>query len=256
MFTGARTFAIATVPSIEQPLGVMQSGQFIVFAGTEDDGVFRSTDMGGSWDAVNAGLLDWTILSLAFSPDFAQDGTGFAATASGLYRTRNGGKAWRALALPLEEMAIQCLAVSPSFSHDGLVFAGSEEHGLLRSYDAGTTWEIVETLGHGSVTGIAFSSSGRLIAIASDDGVAVTADGGMTWRRDGANLGPALCLSFTTHESREMLVVGLLDGGIIFSEDDGAEWIPGVAAPTHDDDTSGMRSGYNAKGPARQRPTQ
>jgi photosystem II stability/assembly factor-like uncharacterized protein len=239
MFTGARTFAIATVPSIEQPLGVMQSGQIIVFAGTDADGIFRSTDMGGSWDAVNAGLLDWTILSLAFSPDFAQDGTGFAATASGLYRTRNGGKAWRTLALPLEEMAIQCLAVSPSFAHDGLIFAGSEEHGLLRSDDAGTTWEFVEALDYGSVTGIAFSSNGRLIAVAADDGVAVSADGGVTWRTDKGNLGPALCLTFVTHEGQEVLVVGLLDGGIIISENDGAKWMPGVEVSMYNDHPMG-----------------
>ena len=46
-----------------------------LFAGTLDDGIFRSTDRGPHWTASNFGLLDWQILSMAISPDFAHDET-------------------------------------------------------------------------------------------------------------------------------------------------------------------------------------
>jgi len=112
----------------------------VVFAGTELDGVLRSEDGGRTWTSANPGLLDLTILALALSPCFADDGIALLATASGIYRTRNGGRSWRAADLGPSDPAVQCLAVSPTFSDDQLVLAGTEAGGLLRSDDAGDTW--------------------------------------------------------------------------------------------------------------------
>ncbi len=67
----------------------------VLFAGTMEDGVFRSADRGASWVAWNFGLLDLNVLCLAVSPDFANDETLVAATESGLFVSTNGGRAWR-----------------------------------------------------------------------------------------------------------------------------------------------------------------
>src|SRR5215212_2215444 len=66
ILTGGRMFALAIVPS-KTPTGTL-------FVGTELDGIIISEDGGRSWDNANPGLLDLTILALAFSPRFSQDG--------------------------------------------------------------------------------------------------------------------------------------------------------------------------------------
>lgn len=67
-----------------------------LFAGTNGslypqyNGVYLSTDNGSSWTAVNSGLTNTSILSLAVM------GTNlFAGTAgSGVYRSTNNGASW------------------------------------------------------------------------------------------------------------------------------------------------------------------
>lgn len=218
---GGYVFAVATV----SPGASAQDTPSIVFTGTEADGVFRSDDGGQTWGTANAGLLDLTILSLAFSPNFALDRTGFVATASGLYATRNGGKAWRWVDLGLDEPAIQCLAISPRFGTDGLIFAGTEDDGLLRSDDAGATWEAVTGVENRSVTAVAFSSSATRIAVATDQGIMVTTDAGVTWSRRGERLGPVLCLTFAECQESEALITGLVGEGLARSENLGRDWI-------------------------------
>ena len=99
---------------------------------TEDaDGVFRSSDRGGTWESWNFGLLDRSVLSMAVSPAYAQDEVLFIGTPSGLFRSRNGGRAWREVEFPGESAAILCLAISPDFANDGLLYVGTEAEGLF-----------------------------------------------------------------------------------------------------------------------------
>lgn len=214
--TGGRMFALVMVPG-KDPAGTL-------FVGTELDGIIRTDDGGRNWGNANPGLLDLTILALAFSPRFAQDGTGFAATAAGLYRTRNGGKSWRQVDLPTEDPAVQCLALSPDFATAKAVFAGTEADGLLRSADAGATWDDVPALAGRSVSAIAFSADGARIAAATGEGVAVSTDGGETWQTGGGDLGFVLSLAFVPEGDGEALVAGLVRQGIARSEDGGATW--------------------------------
>jgi WD40 repeat protein len=214
--TGGRIFALATVPG-EQPSGTL-------FVGSELDGILRTDDAGRNWGNANPGLLDLTILALAFSPRFAADGTGFAATAAGLYRTRNGGKSWRQVELPIDDPAVQCLAISPDFATDKLIFAGTETDGLLRSENSGTTWDVVESLSGRSISAIIFSPDGSTIAAATNEGIAISADGGETWRTTGTDLGFVLSLAFVPEADGETIVAGLVRRGIARSTDGGATW--------------------------------
>lgn len=208
--SGGRIFAIAVLPGV----GEEES----VFVGTQQDGILRSDDGGRTWAGANPGLLDLTVLALAFSPDAARDLTGFAATTSGLYRTRNGGKSWREVEWPLDEPAVQCLAISPAFPRDRFVLAGTERDGLWRSDDGGATWNAVPGLPAGGIGAIAFSppdAESRLIAVATDGGVALSRDGGETWNLTGEALAPVLALAVVPDGTGETLVAGLYRDGAV-----------------------------------------
>lgn len=179
-----------------------------VLVATEEDGVLRSEDAGSSWTGANAGLLDLTVLCLALSPGFEGDHTAFAGTASGLYRTRNGGRSWRSVETGLPDPAVQCVAVSPEFTEDRLVLGGTEESGILRSEDGGSTWERVAS---GGVTSIAFRN-GHRVAAATDSGIAISSDAGKTWHiAENSPRDPALCAVFLGDD----LLVGLPVEGVM-----------------------------------------
>lgn len=201
----------------------------VVLAGTETDGVLRSGDGGRSWIGANAGLLDLTVIALAVSPAFASDRVGFAGTASALYRTRNGARSWREVDTGLaDEVAVQCLAVSPTFAEDRLVLAGTEAHGLLRSEDAGGTWQVPASLAGRCVTALAFSAEHgrrRTIAAATEGGIAVSRDGGKNWHMTGTEPVQVLSLVCMAHEGGETLLAGLHRRGAVRSEDGGTSWM-------------------------------
>ncbi len=221
--SGGRVFTIAVV--------LDEGPEERVFIGTQRDGILRSDDGGRTWAGANAGLLDLTVLALTFSPDAARDQTGFAATTSGLYRTRNGGKSWRAVELPLDDPAVQCLAVSPVFARDRLVLAGTESDGLWRSDDGGTNWDLVPGLPAGGIGAVTFTprdAESRHIAVATDVGVALSHDGGGTWRLTGEMLPPVLDLAFVPDDGGETLVAALYRDGIarLAMTDPNDEWVP------------------------------
>ena len=113
----------------------------VLFAGTMEDGVFRSSEfLGERWVRWNFGLLDLHVLVLALSPDFAHDEILFAGVESGIFRSTNGGRAWREVLFPTDLAPVISLAISPDFKRDGLLLAGTEAHGLHVSYDRGRTW--------------------------------------------------------------------------------------------------------------------
>ena len=65
-----------------------------LYAGTDSGGVFKSTNGGESWTAVNAGLTNTTVLALAIDP--SAPATLYAGTfGGGVFKSSNGGGAGR-----------------------------------------------------------------------------------------------------------------------------------------------------------------
>jgi photosystem II stability/assembly factor-like uncharacterized protein len=170
------------------------AGDGVVLAGTESDGVFRSTDGGATWKSANPGLLDLTVLTIATA-----DRTSYLGTPSGLYRSRNGGRAWRSIELPVHDPAVQALAIAP----DGTVFAGTEAHGLFALTDG--EWR-GQSLDGSSVTAIACSA--EYTAVATEYGIFVSRGEG--WHTIGSDAGPVLALAI----AGEMVLAGSTAGGI------------------------------------------
>jgi photosystem II stability/assembly factor-like uncharacterized protein len=115
----------------------------VLLAGTEGEGILRSTDRGGYWFPCNYGLRNYMILSMTWAPSappkqWPRREVVFATTEEGIYRSPNAGRAWKRADCP--DAVYQIVAVSPRYHHDGLVLAGAEEDGLWRSSDGGRSF--------------------------------------------------------------------------------------------------------------------
>lgn len=195
----------------------------VVFAGTMEDGVFRSSDRGDHWVRWNFGLLDLHVMALALSPAFATDETLYAGVESGIFRSTNGGRAWREVPFPTDLAPVLSLALSPAFKQDGLLLAGTEEHGLWCSRDAGRSWsQLGEDVLAGSVNAIVLGADfprTPLILAVTSAGVLLSEDGGCTWSEVAVDL-PAEESVVTVAAPRGLrrgaaLLLGLSGGSVV-----------------------------------------
>jgi photosystem II stability/assembly factor-like uncharacterized protein len=123
----------------------------VILAGTTK-GVFRSDDMGQTWEEASSGLTSRHIRWLACHPDVSD--LEFAGTEpAGIFISHNGGESWRACpeVAELRDQYKWSLPYSPEAGcvrgfafHGSRVYAAVEVGGVLRSYDNGETWRLAE----------------------------------------------------------------------------------------------------------------
>jgi hypothetical protein len=122
-----------------------------LYVGTSDEGLFKSTDGGESWDVLS-GIEYPRVTAVAVSP--TDDGALYAGTEpSALFVSRDGGTSWRGLesmrnlpsahtwSFPPRPWTSHVRAVALSYADPNLVVAGIELGGVVRSTDGGETWQ-------------------------------------------------------------------------------------------------------------------
>ena len=147
-------------------------------------GVYKSTDGGRSWLAVNKGLeaAGWNVLSIAVSPQNAD--LVYAGTLDhGVFRSDDGGLTWvkKSSGIPVGE--IRFIAVDPNDSN--VIYAGTENAALCKSLDGGNSWKS-SSAGmepEASVRSIVIDPGHPEVIYAADrrTGVYRSADSGKTW---------------------------------------------------------------------------
>ena len=188
----------------------------MVLAGTQGKGIFRSTDGGETYGAVNtgvptyngtAGLQRREIEAFAGSGQTIYAGTGlgtefingqFTASGGGALKSTNGGTSWQSInnGLPIidfnnfNDPVFE--PIGAMIEVDGVLLAGHQlTSGVYRSTNGGTSWQ-VSNAGLGvnpavmdfAVFDGAIYASGFLTGI----GVRRSNDGGVTWEPAGAGL--------------------------------------------------------------------
>ena len=139
-----------------------QGGQRL-FAGTDRQGLFQSSDAGGHWEP--ADLYGKTFVDVAAAPTYPASPRIFASVAAGagmgLYRSDDAGQTWgilNSLDIPGGHWAY-----SPHYAQDGTIFVTGRGHVLRSTYQGlGANWEPVGTWPDG-VTGPA-----RYVLLAPD----------------------------------------------------------------------------------------
>ncbi|MBX6771105.1 MAG: hypothetical protein IRY83_05225 [Chloroflexi bacterium] len=230
---GARTWSKLDLDGIRvNALAVDPTNPRILFAGTNGNGIFRSTDGGNSWSAVNAGLGNPIVNALSIDPTapttvLAGTGRGplVGEPTAGVYRTTNRGDSWAAALTNATSSALARAPRDPRI----LYSAGA---GVFRSTDGGASWTRLvppptSAIRDISITGIAVSpiDANLVIAVGNTEGgtgrIFRSADGGMSWTFVQGGLPPVFDVAFSPSGLTILVAVqtGILrstDGGFTF----------------------------------------
>lgn len=101
-----------------------------IFLGTQDGGIFRSTDRGQSWSSLSRNLPNDSIRSIVPDHEDVIVGTG-----NGIFRWKHEQQRWIGINAGLTKLAIQSLTITNA----GELYAGTS-NGAFRSEDGGDHW--------------------------------------------------------------------------------------------------------------------
>jgi uncharacterized protein (TIGR03437 family) len=216
-----------------------------LYAGTNASGIFKSSDGGATWTAVNSGLTDLH-MSTALAIDPANPNTVYAASASSIVKTVDGGANWTSNNVGLEATgftfnsgSFYTLVVDPS--SPGTVYLGGVLGGFYKSVDGAATWHAADNglSTNPIVLGLAVERAnpanihaGTLWGAGfSLGGIFLSPNAGAGWTALTFGLDEVISLAIdasnpaTVYAGPSVGTVGFLTGGgVIKSTDGGATW--------------------------------
>lgn len=205
--TAAPLDAMSVAPAADEAL---------VIAGHE---VFAASQDGGrSWQPVPAQLPTLDIHGLARDPVDPDRMWAYLAT-GGLWSTTDGGREWQQVT---EQNVLLPVAFAGS---GGTQLLGVTDRGVVRSRDAGRTWERVGDPELYPIASLAAATDGSVLVAGGPGGLARSDDGGQTWQQlpwDGQVLAVAVAEGGTT-------VAAVTVGSRFYRSDDGGRSWPGPA---------------------------
>ncbi|GJM22052.1 MAG: hypothetical protein DHS20C15_19670 [Planctomycetota bacterium] len=187
-----------------------------------------SRDAGASWSPMisrEGGFLDRT----RFAPDYTESGEIFAqllffsdGARNEFLISRDRGRSWEQRG-PRE---VNDFALAPDYAASGRLWLASEA-GLLVSRDRGDTFtEVATPFAQLSAVNAAQHHRALMISIASTRGeVAVSLDGGRSWRRAPAATDVWLLESARNAAGSAQLFAGTRTQGVLRSSDGGLSWV-------------------------------
>lgn len=252
---GSDWSSVPTVTGSIRSLSISSIGTLL--AGSEGQ-IFRSTDLGTTWTAVDVGENSALIRSILV----AGTGTIIVGTVDdGVYRSTNDGVTWIESSMGLASRTIRGLTLNsagnvisaPDWSAlhvstddgeswsaisgfegntrtyilkvhaNGYLFGATAESGLCRSTDGGTTWFPLSPVFYEKlITALNIAPNGDIFAGIFQEGVIRSTDLGVTWQQTGLSTGNIESLT-STHSNH--LFAGTIGDGIYTSSDDGISWV-------------------------------
>ena len=189
------------------------SSDSIIFACSWSGGIYVSSDNGNSWSALNNGLTNIHVRTLAISGN-----NFFAGTDGGVFISSNNGGSWTVMnnGLPANTI-ITKLAIN-----DSNIFAGTYKNGVYLSSDNGNNWTAVNT-GLTDTIIRSLAISGTSIFAGTNGGVFLSNNNGNSWA--------AINTGLTDTNIRSLIISGtnIFAGteacNIFLSTNNGNNWI-------------------------------
>lgn len=209
------------------------------FVGTQNKGLYKSLNNGKSFQSLGNGLAAHHIMSLAFSPDFAQDRTMIATSwHEAIFISSDGGDTWikHSKGLTTNKQADEIKYRSPHFrqvtitNNDSQTMFLAAFTGLYKSTNGGHSWSEMETQPVKLIKGLAASpalKSPFSIGITTYGGGAyVSHDNGMSWviANKGLKTTRLSDIKFAPSSSKDSTLFSGSIGFLLKSTDNGVSW--------------------------------
>jgi ligand-binding sensor domain-containing protein len=174
----------------------------LILAGTNGEGVYRSSDHGATWRQANNGLRGMQVRSMAIAPS----GDILAGTDYGVHLSTNNGDSWETISSLYTD--ITSVLLFP----DGAVAAGTVSNGIYRSNPQRTTWVPINNgLTDLRIKKVILSQIGEMIALASSK-VFVSSNKGNAWVEVSEGL-PSIPFSAIVEDRSGNLILGTQGAG-------------------------------------------
>ena len=168
-------------------------------------GLMKSTDAGRTWSVQSlGGQSDFHALTASSRGVMGFDGA---------LKVTSDGKTWAQGGLTAEP---RCLSSSP----DGSRVLATTSQGLLSSTDGGGTWAPLVSAPPMVLT--AWADSKTVVGLTTDGGLAVSADAGLSWKTNPAQLTSGQAISADRDKAGALEVLVVTDTAVMQSRDDGA----------------------------------
>jgi photosystem II stability/assembly factor-like uncharacterized protein len=194
----------------------------VVFAGTNGQGVLKSTDGGASW--ASSGLSSRTVYAPAVAPGSGCD-TVYAATyGEGVFKSTNGGSSWNAANSGLGSLYLNFMVADPA----GNLYVGTGNDGVYRSTTGAASWS-QRGLDNQTVFYLAIDpdDSTRIYAGLSSARVFKTENSGQSWTQVSSGLagaGNIWGLSVAPNSGGQTVIAASNSMGVFVTDDGGADW--------------------------------
>jgi photosystem II stability/assembly factor-like uncharacterized protein len=192
-------------------------------AGTSQ-GLYWQTSDSSSWKKLNGSIARRTIYSLEMD---SSSPVIYAGTDQGIYRTSLAAMDFRVP--PGYRFSPQTWCIVAPKTNPGIIYAGTSL-GLLRSWDKGTTWNVISAFGlpeRVSIGIVAVSPSAKDHLFAGTSiGLFESKNGGIHWKQVGEGM-LSLNISsliFLDSSGANLLAADKTSGGIFLSMDSGLTW--------------------------------
>jgi hypothetical protein len=211
-----------------------------------EGGLYSSADRGSTWTRVWNGWPRGDSLS-SFAIEFVRNHAGppmamAIKNFSAFGTTSDFGATWRVLAIPnmldydqhITRVYPNVMSVSPQFDNDREVYLGTRHHGVLHTFNGGTSWVASRQMSDSPIMASAISPDyghdRTAIVVTGDGQVWRTTSNGGAWSRVGATTikprsGQRVpTVAFSPNVAVDRLVLIGTNNGVYVSVDGGATW--------------------------------
>jgi len=203
-------------PSIKLPAPVLSlaAGNGNLWAGGTG-GVARYET---GWQSLNAGLPLSFVSALCFCPGWL-----LAGGTEGISRSSDGGDTWQKCDVPGKLFPIGAIIASPAFESDTTLLSATLGGGVLRSENAGQTWQTVNN-GLDNLDVLTLAWQADTVLAATTDGIYLSSSGGRAWcAAEGTKSLEVNSVMFLPDKNALCL---LNNGSLLHSQDNGSSWQP------------------------------
>lgn len=170
-----------------------------IYAGVPSGGLWKSTDIGASWDPLMQDQPTLGVSGIAVDPNNSDiifvstgDGNGSDTYSNGVLKSTDGGNTWNTTGLnwsTTQSRTTHRLIMDPSNS--SRLFCGTS-NGLYRTIDAGDTWDMVQ---EGNIRDVEFKPGDPNTVYCCSTRFFRSEDGGDNWDQINGGLPPGAAVN-------------------------------------------------------------